>query len=341
MSLEPTRKRVLSGVQPTGKLHIGNYIGALTQWRELQDEFENFYCVVDLHALTIPDVVRPEELRAKTREIAAIYIASGIDPRKSAIFIQSMVTEHAYLSWILTCATPLGWLERMTQFKDKAQKQESVGAGLLCYPALMAADILLYDAALVPVGNDQKQHLEYTRDLAIRFNAMFGETFVVPEAMIRTAGARIMGLDDPTAKMSKSAGEERDGHSIGILDPPAKLKKAIMSAKTDSGQEVRFDHAGPGVKNLLTIYQVLSGESQPAIEARFGGQGYGFLKKSVLEVVVETLRPIQARVHELLDQPDELDAILINGAERARAIAGATMARVADRLGIAADRNLP
>ena len=240
-----SRAVVFSGVQPTGKLHIGNYIGAISQWVEHQDKYESIFCIVDLHAITIPEAVRPEYLRAKTREVAALYIACGIDPDRAAIFVQSHVSAHAELAWILNCVTPLGWLERMTQYKSKAAQAESVGTGLLVYPALMAADILLYDTNFVPVGEDQRQHIELTRDVAERLNHLFGPVFTIPEAMIREGGARIMGLDDPTAKMSKSIGEVQAGHSIGLLDEPSAIRKAIMRAVTDSGSEIRFQGASP------------------------------------------------------------------------------------------------
>src|SRR5215813_4035779 len=259
------KQRVLSGIQPSGNLTIGNYLGALRQWVAEQDTYECYFCVVDLHAITVPQ--DPQQLRAKTREVAALYLASGLDPEKVTIFVQSHVPAHAELAWILTCMAPLGWLNRMTQFKDKAakQNQESISAGLLNYPSLMAADILLYQANAVPVGDDQRQHLEFTRDLAQRFNHLYGETFVVPEAMIPKEGARIMGFDDPTAKMSKS--DASDFHAVYLLDNPERVKKVVMRSVTDSYSEIRFSDSPDraGVQNLLTIYQTLMNLSREAI----------------------------------------------------------------------------
>jgi tryptophanyl-tRNA synthetase len=327
------KKRVFSGVQPTGKLHIGNYVGAISQWAENQDEYDNIFCVVDLHAITIPEAIQPKAFHAKCLEVAALYIACGIDPAKSTIFLQSHVPEHSELSWLLNCVTPLGWLYRMTQFKAKAGSNESVGTGLLDYPVLMAADILLYDTHFVPVGEDQKQHIEFTRDLAQRANTMFNTGLVIPEAQIRKSGARVMGLDDPDAKMSKSTGEQKKGHSIGILDEPNVIKKAIMSATTDCENEARFDHAGAGVRNLLTLYEVMSKQPREQIEAEFHGQGYGKLKKALVELTVEHLRPVRERYADLMNNQDHLAQVLKTGAERARAIAGGTVTRVRDAMG--------
>ncbi|MBL0311586.1 MAG: tryptophan--tRNA ligase [Holophagaceae bacterium] len=330
---EPRKNRVFSGVQPTGKLHIGNYLGAISQWAENQDDFENLFCVVDLHAITIPAAISPKAFHAKTLEVTALYLACGIDPAKSTIFLQSHVPEHSELAWLLNCVTPLGWLYRMTQFKAKAGTNQMVGTGLLDYPVLMAADILLYDAHYVPVGEDQKQHIEFTRDLAQRCNAMFNTRFIIPEAQIRSSGARIMGLDDPNAKMSKSIGEQKRGHSIGLLDAPSAIKKAIMSATTDGGNEARFGHAGVGVRNLLELYAVLSKRPHDEIEAEFHGHGYGKLKKSLVELVVETLRPIQERHVDLMKNQDHIRAMLDTGARRARTIAAVTVTRVRDAMG--------
>jgi tryptophanyl-tRNA synthetase len=329
-----SKKRVFSGVQPSGKLHLGNYLGALSQWVRMQDEYDCVYCVVDLHAITIPEALSPKDLHEKTREVAALYIACGIDPQKSAIFVQSHVKEHAELAWILGCMTPLGWLERMTQYKAKAGLQESVGTGLLVYPALMAADILLYDTGMVPVGEDQKQHIEITRDVAMRVNHMFGEVFVVPEAMIPKSGARVMGFDDPENKMSKSTGEKKAGHSVGLLDDPKQIKKTVMSAVTDSGQETRFDHAGAGVLNLLTVYQAITGKDTETIEAEFAGGGYGNLKKAVAEAVLAAVEPVQARYNEIVGDPATIEQILKDGADRVRPIAAATLDRVKKAMGI-------
>jgi tryptophanyl-tRNA synthetase len=327
--------RVLSGVQPSnsGRLHIGNYIGALKQWVKVQHEYESFFCVVDLHAITVQQ--DPVELCAGTREVAALYLASGIDPRLSTVFVQSHISAHAELAWILGCFTPIGWLNRMTQFKDKSAKQQadSVGTGLLTYPVLMAADILLYHADAVPVGDDQRQHLEITRDLAQRFNHIYGDTFTIPEAMIPVSGKRIMGLDTPTAKMSKS--EDSEYHAVFLLDPPDKIRKKIMRSVTDSGKEIRFsdDPEKAGVNNLLTIYQAFTDESTEAIENRFAGKGYGDLKKAVAEATVEGLRPLQERYRELTREGGYIDEVLAEGAARAAQIANQTLDNVKERVG--------
>jgi len=332
-----TKQRVFSGVQPTGKLHIGNYVGAIKQWADNQDSYDNIFCVVDLHAVTIPENVDPKQFRAKSLEVAALYLACGIDPAKSTVFLQSHVPEHSQLAWLLNCVTPLGWLYRMTQFKAKSGSNDSVGTGLLDYPVLMAADILLYDTHKVPVGEDQKQHIEFTRDLAQRINNMFPSAkLVIPAPMIPPAGARVMGLDDPETKMSKSIGETKKGHSIGLLDTPGEIKKAIMSAQTDSANEARFDHAGPGVRNLLDLYEVLSKLPKPEIEEMFHGQGYGKLKKALVELTVASLEPVQTRYAELTGSKDYLEGILRQGADRARSIAAATHARIRDAMGFVA-----
>lgn len=327
-------KRVLSGIQPSGNLTIGNYLGAIRQWVEHQDEFDAFYCVVDLHAITAGH--NPAQLAAKTREVAALYLACGLDPERNVIFVQSHVPAHSQLQWLLTCSTPLGWLYRMTQFKDKSAKQEdaSVSTGLLAYPVLMAADILLYHAERVPVGDDQKQHLELTRDLAQRFNHMYGEVFTIPEVMIPPAGARVMGLDEPTAKMSKSS--DVQNHAVYLLDDPKAAHKKIMRAVTDSGREILFssDPEKAGVNNLLTIYQALTGLSNTEIEAHFeSARGYGDLKKEVAEVVVEAIKPIQARYTELTEDPAYIDGILAHGAEKASQIANKTLHDVQEAMG--------
>jgi tryptophanyl-tRNA synthetase len=327
------KKRVFSGVQPTGKLHIGNYLGAMSVWAEHQDDFDSLFCVVDMHAITLPEAVHPAVLREKTLETAGLYLACGIDPDKSTIFVQSHVPQHAELAWILTCITPLGWLQRMTQFKDKARGAESVGAGLLNYPALMAADILLYDTDLVPVGEDQKQHIELARDVAIRFNSLYGFPLRIPEPMIRKSGARIMALDDPETKMSKSIGEKIRGHSIGLLDTPEEIQRTIMRATTDSGNEMRFDHASPGVRNLLILYEVLSGLERGRIEEKFRGKGYSVLKKDLAELADETLRPIRERYRSIISDPGYLAAILERGAERALSLAGPKMAAIKKAVG--------
>jgi tryptophanyl-tRNA synthetase len=330
------KKRVLSGIQPSGKLTIGNYIGALRQWVAEQDEYESYFCIVDLHALTAPQ--DPQQLRQQTREVAALYLACGLDPNKVAIFIQSHVPAHSELAWLLNCLAPLGWLYRMTQFKDKSakQQQDSVSAGLLNYPVLMAADILLYQAHAVPVGDDQRQHLELTRDLAQRFNSMFGETFVLPEAMIPKSGARIMGLDNPLAKMSKS--DTNEGHAVYLLDPPEVIRKKFMRAVTDSGREIRFteDPEKAGVNNLLTIYQAFTGETNAQIENFFAGKGYGDLKKHIGATVSEKLAVLQERHREIINEPQYLDQVLHEGAEKARALANKTLNTVRERMGLVA-----
>lgn len=328
------KKRVLSGIQPSGNLTIGNYLGALQQWVAEQDVYDCFFCVVDLHALTVPQ--NPETLRAKTREVTALYLASGIDPERASVFVQSHVPAHSELAWILTTLSPLGWLQRMTQFKDKSAKQaqDSIGAGLLNYPILMAADILLYQTSVVPVGDDQRQHLEFTRDIAQRFNHMFGETFKLPEAMIPKEGARIMGLDTPLAKMSKS--EASEYHAVYLLDPPNVMKKKIMRAATDSNRDIGFsaDPDRAGVNNLLTIYQALTHLSREAIEVHFEGQGYGDLKKAVAEQVEGLLVPLQQRYNDLTKDGGYLDDILARGSERAAEVAEKTLNDVRDRIGL-------
>ncbi|MSP78365.1 MAG: tryptophan--tRNA ligase [Dehalococcoidia bacterium] len=324
--------RVLSGIQPTGNLHIGNYIGAVTQWVAMQQpDSENFYCIVDLHAITVPQ--DPKELRKKTREVAAILLAAGIDPKRSVLFVQSQVLAHTELAWILSCVTPYGWLARMTQFKDKSQKQrEDTSAGLLTYPVLMAADILLYQASQVPVGEDQKQHLELTRDIAMRFNRMFGETFRIPEPRILDVGARIMGLDDPVKKMSKS--EENPSHAVNLMDPPDVIRRKFQRATTDSLATIAFTEEQAGVFNLLTIYQSFTGQSREAIEAQFAGRGYGDLKKAVAEAVIEGLKPLQERYAVFAKDPGQLDALLKEGAAKASAVANRTIATVWERVGL-------
>jgi tryptophanyl-tRNA synthetase len=330
----PRRQRVFSGMQPTSVLHLGNYLGALKHWVAGQHERDNLFCVVDLHVLTVPEAVEPAELRTRSRSVAALYLAAGIDPDASVVFVQSHVHEHAEASWILGCLTPLGWLQRMTQFKAKTDGRASVGSGLLTYPALMAADILLHDTDEVPVGEDQTQHVELTRDLALRFHHLFGEVFVLPKAVVPTAGARIMGFDDPTAKMSKSTAEERPGHAVLLLDRPDAVRKTIMSAVTDSARETRFEHASPGVRNLLTVWQALDGRPMTALEAEVEGKGYGALKGATVEAVVAALTPIQARYDTLMDDPAELDALLARGADRARETAARTLARMKAAVGV-------
>lgn len=323
-------KRVFSGVQPTGNIHLGNYLGALKQFPELQDEYECIYCIVDEHAITVPN--DPKELKAHILDVASLYLAIGIDPKKSIIFVQSDVAAHAELAWILTCNAYTGELFRMTQFKSKSQNKESAPAGLLMYPVLMASDILLYDTDIVPVGADQKQHIELTRDLAIRVNNTVKEIFVVPEGRFMKEGARIMALDDPTQKMSKSAPNPLS--RISLLDDEAQIKKAIMKATTDSEGIIKFDIENkPGVSNLLTIYSVLSGKSIETLENEYDGKGYGDFKKDLVEVTAAALAPIRERYNEIRNS-DELIAILKDGAERANAIADKTMRRVRDTFGL-------
>lgn len=323
-------KRVFSGVQPTGNIHIGNYMGALKQFVELQDENECIYCIVDMHSITVPQ--DPKELRKHTLDVAALYMAVGIDPSKSIIFVQSDVPGHAELSWILTCNSYTGELSRMTQFKDKSKGKESAPTGLFTYPILMAADILLYDTDIVPVGNDQKQHIELCRDIAIRINNKYKKTFVVPDGRFLKAGARIMALDDPTKKMSKSA--ENIHSRISLLDEPNKIKKSIMRATTDSEGSIRFDPENkPGVSNLLNIYSVFSGMEISDIEKKYEGCGYGDFKKELVEVTVDSLAPIKERFNEIRES-DELIRVLKDGAERASVIAEKTMKRVKENFGL-------
>jgi tryptophanyl-tRNA synthetase len=329
------KKRVFSGIQPTGNTHIGNYLGAIKGWVEGQSDKENFFCVVDLHSLTVPQ--DPEELRYQTRAMAAMLLAAGIDPEKSVLFIQSHVTAHAEASWLLNCVTPLGWLQRMTQFKDKSAKQESVLTGLLDYPVLMAGDILLYDAHEVPVGDDQKQHVELSRDIAQRFNHIYEqEFFVVPKPVIPEIGARIMGLDDPTAKMSKSLADKR-GHAIRIADEPKEILRSFKRAVTDSGNEIRFsaDPEKAGVNNLLSIYLTVTGKSKAEVEADFvDARGYGDLKNRVAEVVIEAITPLRESYDSLMQDPAELDRLLARGADHAREVATPKLDKMKEVMGL-------
>ena len=325
------RIRVFSGVQPTGNIHIGNYLGALKQFVALQKEGDCVYCIVDLHAITLPK--EPKELREHILDVAALYAAVGVDLRESIVFVQSDVPGHAELSWILTCSSYTGELSRMTQFKDKSRDGDSAATGLFIYPTLMAADILLYDTDIVPVGNDQKQHIELTRDLAVRINNRLGEdTFVVPEGRFLKEGARIMALDDPTAKMSKSS--ESEMSRISLLDNEAKIKKAIMRSTTDSDGEIRYDIENkPGVSNLLSIFSAFSGRGIESLEKDYAGQGYGTLKKDLVEVAIEGLKPIRSNFEEVR-YSEELVRALKDGAERAGAIAERTMKRVKEKFGL-------
>lgn len=334
MSTSPSRPVAFSGAQPTSdSLHLGNALGAVAQWTALQDDHEAFFCVVDLHAITVPQ--DPATLRRRTLVTAAQYLALGIDPARSTVFVQSHVPAHAELAWVLGCFTGFGQASRMTQFKDKSQKQgaDSTTVGLFTYPVLMAADVLLYDTDVVPVGEDQRQHLELARDVAQRVNARFPDTFVIPEPMIPKATAKIYDLQDPTAKMSKSAAT--DAGLISLLDDPAKSAKKIRSAVTDSEREIRYDPAAKaGISNLLTIQSAVTGAAIDKLVDGYAGRGYGDLKKETAEAVAEFVTPIKARVDELLADPAELQAVLAAGAERARAVASATLARVYDRVGL-------
>jgi tryptophanyl-tRNA synthetase len=325
---------IFSGMQPSSdSLHLGNYIGALSQWTQMQEDFDAFFCVVNLHAITVAQ--DPKDLAERTRATAAQYIAAGIDPTKSTLFVQSHVAAHAELAWVLNTLTGFGEASRMTQFKDKSQRfgADSASVGLFTYPILMAADILLYQTEVVPVGEDQRQHVELTRDLATRFNSRFGETFVVPEAQIQKGTAKIYDLQEPTSKMSKSA--ESAAGLINVLDPANVTKKKIMRAVTDDDASIRFDReAKPGVSNLLTIYSVLTDRSVESLEQEFDGRGYGDLKKGLVEVVEETFAPVRARTEELLADPAELDRLLAGAAERANAVAGRTLDRVYDAMGL-------
>jgi tryptophanyl-tRNA synthetase len=326
------RRRVFSGIQPSGTSHLGTYLGALKNWVSVQEEYESYFCIVDLHALTVPQ--NPKVLRANVREMAAIFIAVGLDPERAVIFRQSRVSEHTELGWLLNCIARVGELTRMTQFKDKSQRggAESASVGLYAYPVLQAADILLYNAHLVPVGEDQRQHLELSRTLARRFNGLYGETFAVPEPMILETGARVMALDEPTQKMSKSA--PTPAGYIALLDEPDVIRRKIRRAKTDSGTEVMATPDKPALTNLLGIYAGLTNRSVPEIEDQYRGKGYGDFKKDLAEVVVESLSPIRERTLELLDDPRELDEVLEAGAEKARRVARSTLHDAWAKLGL-------
>ncbi|ESP97798.1 tryptophan--tRNA ligase [Streptomyces sp. CHA1] len=328
------RPRVLSGIQPTaGSFHLGNYLGAVRQWVALQETHDAFYMVVDLHAITVPQ--DPAELRANTRLAAAQLLAAGLDPERCTLFVQSQVPEHAQLGWVMNCLTGFGEASRMTQFKDKSAKQgnDRTTVGLFTYPMLMVADILLYQADQVPVGEDQRQHLELTRTLAERFNGTYGETFTVPGAYILKETAKIYDLQDPTAKMSKSAANPKG--LINLLDEPKATVKKIKSAVTDTGSEIRFDRAEKaGVSNLLSILSTLSGATIAELEEKYTGKGYGALKTDLAEVMVDFVTPFRERTQAYLDDPETLDAILAAGAEKARAVAAETLAQTYDRLGL-------
>ncbi|OHA06161.1 MAG: tryptophan--tRNA ligase [Candidatus Sungbacteria bacterium RIFCSPLOWO2_01_FULL_47_10] len=331
-----TRQRIFSGIQPSGNLHIGNYLGAIQQFVGLQETTDAIFCIVDLHAITVPQ--DPEELRKKTLEVAMIYLACGIDPKKSIMFVQSHNHDHAELAWILNTLTPLGELERMTQFKEKrqsAEKRRGVLSGLLNYPTLMAADILLYQTDVVPVGEDQKQHVELTRSIAERFNNRFGDTFMLPKEMLNKSAERIMGLDDPSKKMSKSA--KSANNYIALLDSPDEILRKIKTAMTDSGSEIRFDKkAKSAVSNLLAVYHAFSKESIKNLENRYAGKGYAEFKKDLGEIIIAKLEPIQNRFRELEKNSDEVMKIIREGAERSGAISQKTLSEVKQKIGLIA-----
>ncbi len=323
-------KTIFSGIQPSGTITLGNYIGAMKQFTELQEEYDCYFCVVDQHAITVAQ--NKAELRKNIRSLAALYIACGIDPEKATLFIQSEVPAHAQAGWILQCVTYIGELERMTQFKDKSHGKEAVSAGLLTYPPLMAADILLYGTDLVPVGEDQKQHLELTRNLAERFNRKYNDIFTIPEVRIPKVGARVMSLQDPVKKMSKS--DENKKAFITLLDDPKVIEKKIKSAVTDSDGIVRFDREEkPGVSNLLSIYSILEGSTIADLEERYAGKGYGDFKGDLAKVVVDAIEPIQKRYYELIDS-EELDDILDRGAEKANRTAGKMLKKMEKAMGL-------
>jgi len=326
---------ILSGIQPSGILHLGNYLGALKQFIALQNEGDAYYCIVDLHAITVPQ--DPKQLRENTLSLAAMYIAAGLDPDKATFFVQSHVKEHTELGWILNPIATMGELERMTQFKDKTSNKNqetgnSIAVGLFDYPVLMAADILMYQPHIVPVGEDQKQHVELTRDLAKRFNHRFGETFRIPEVRLQKEGARIMSLDEPTKKMSKSAASANS--YIALTDDPETIKKKISKAVTDSGTEVVSGKDKPALTNLLTIMSVLSGQTIPQLEKHFAGKGYADFKKELTETIIESLAPLQSAYHKLMKNPDHLKEILEDGAKRARTVASKTMEKVRNNIGL-------
>lgn len=321
-------KRVFSGVQPSGDLHIGNYIGALSQWAKNQDQYENFFCVVDLHAITIP--TDPKELKEQTKSITAWYIAAGIDPTKSTIFIQSHNKDHAHLAWILNCYTSMGQLSRMTQYKEKKEKIKFVSVGLFDYPVLMAADILLYDADLVPVGEDQKQHVELTRDVAERFNKIYGEVFVLPEYMPPPSGERIMSLQNPQNKMAKSEADIQG--TIYLEDDPDTIQEKVMSAVTDSGNEIRLDPQKPAISNLITIFMALSGKSAQELNTTYSGQGYQKFKQDLTDLVIETLLPLQEK-YKKIRESEELEDVLTKGLEHVQKISSLKLEEVQKIIG--------
>lgn len=326
------KKIILSGIQSTGRLHLGNYLGAIDTWVKMQEEYNCYYMIANLHSLTVRN--NPETLKNNTLKIIALYVAAGLNPEKNTIFIQSQVPEHSELAWILNCYTYMGELSRMTQFKDKSLKHaDNINAGLFTYPVLMASDILLYKADLVPVGEDQKQHLEITRDIAERFNKIYGNTFVIPNPYIRKTSARIMGLQDPTSKMSKSS--ENINDVVFLDDDPDTIMKKFKKAVTDSENVVRFDPIEkPGISNLMQIYGSITGKTEKEIEEEFQGRGYGDFKMAVANAVIEKLKPIQAKYNELLENPKYLEEIYINGAKKASKLASKTLQEVKEKIGI-------
>ncbi len=325
------KKRVFSGIQPSGSIHIGNYLGAISRWVKMQDEYDCIFCIVDLHAITVPQ--DPRILKSKIRELAALYLAAGIDPKKSIIFVQSHVPAHTELAWLLNCIIPMGWMERMTQFKEKAAKnKERTSVGLFDYPALMAADILLYQTDAVPVGEDQVQHIELARDAANRFNKQYGQVFKAPEALVSKSGARIMSLDDPTKKMSKSESSKK--HAVYLLDDEKEIKAKIMSATTDSKTEIVFDPSRPGIYNLLTIYQLFSGLDKQKIEARFKDKNYNQFKNELSNIVIEALKPIRANYTKITKEKNHIDTILKEGAAKAALEAEKTLYLAKKNLGL-------
>lgn len=325
------KKRVFSGIQPSGNLHIGNYLGALKNWVASQEDYDNVFCIVDLHAITVPQ--DPKILKQKIREVAGIYFASGIDPKESVVFVQSDVSAHAELAWILNCFTPMGWVGRMTQFKEKSGDQkENVSVGLFDYPVLMASDILLYDTDEVPVGEDQKQHVEITRDIAGRFNSIYGETFKLPKPVIPRFGARVMDLLEPTKKMSKS--DDRPGRTLPLLASEEQIRSAVMGAATDSLKDIKFDIKRPGIYNLLEIYEGVTGLNRAEIEAKFQGAGYGDFKKELADQVISFLQPLQKRYHDLTNDPARIDSLLKEGADKAGIIADRKLKEIKSKVGL-------
>jgi len=325
------KKRVFSGIQASGNLHLGNYLGAITNWVKMQNQYHNYFCVVDLHTVTVPQ--DPLVLRANIREVAGLLFAAGIEEEDSVVFIQSHVRAHSELAWLLNCITPMGWLHRMTQFKEKSEQQkEEVSVGLFDYPVLQAADILLYDTNFVPVGEDQKQHVELCRDIAQRFNYHYGEVFVLPEAYIPPVGGRVMGLVNPEKKMSKS--EEKRDDAIFLLDTPDQIRSKVKKATTDSMREIKFDQSRHGINNLLTIYQLLTGKEPGIIEDHFAGKSYKDLKEQLAEIVIESLKPLQERYREMTGEDGYLDDMLARGAERAETHAENKLQQVYEKIGL-------